>query len=181
LGEYKTVFAKSYTFIKERPLPENPAKKAKVEVDDISFLQIEMENGAAGSVEVSRLATGTNDELRIEIHGSKGAIYFNLMDPNWLWVYDTRDSGEPIGGFRGFKKIETVQRYPEPASLPGPKFSIGWMRYHVASQFDFVTRIVEKKEGNPSFYDGYKVQEVMEAAQISARERRWVNLAELKC
>ena len=180
LGEYRAVFAKSYTFIKERPLPEDLAKKAKVEVDDISFLQIEMENGAAGSVEVSRLATGTNDELRIEIHGSKGAIYFNLMDPNWLWVYDTKDPEKPIGGLRGFKKIETVQRYPEPASLPGPKFSIGWMRYHIASQFDFVTRIVEDKKGNPGFYDGYKVQEVMEAAQISARKRRWVNLDELK-
>ncbi len=180
LGEYRAVFAKSYTFIKERPLPEDLTEKAKVEVDDISFLQIEMENGAAGSVEVSRLATGTNDELRIEIHGSKGAIYFNLMDPNWLWVYDTKDPEKPIGGLRGFKKIETVQRYPEPAFLPGPKFSIGWMRYHIASQFDFVTRIVEDKKGNPGFYDGYKVQEVMEAAQISARKRRWVNLDELK-
>ncbi|RLE14599.1 hypothetical protein DRI96_01200 [Candidatus Aerophobetes bacterium] len=179
LGEYKSVFATSRTFIKERPLPDNLERKKKVEVDDISILQVELENGGIGTIEVSRLATGANDELRIEIHGQKGAIYFNLMDPNWLWIYDTRDPGEPIGGFRGFKKIETVQRYPKPASLPGPKFSIGWMRYHIASQYDFVKKVVEGKKGNPSFYDGYKVQEVMEAAQISAREKRWVNLNEL--
>lgn len=179
LGEYRAVFATTCTFIKERPLPDESARKAKVEVDDISFLQIKMESGAVGTVEVSRLATGTNDELRIEIHGSRGAIYFNLMDPNWLWIYDTKDPEQPIGGFRGFKKIETVQRYPEPASLPGPKFSIGWMRYHIASQFDFITRIVEKREARPSFLDGYKVQEVMETAQVSAREKRWVSLDEL--
>jgi len=179
LGEYRAVFATTCTFIKERPLPDESTKKAKVEVDDISFLQIKMQSGAVGTVEVSRLATGTNDELRIEIHGSRGAIYFNLMDPNWLWIYDTKDPKQPIGGLRGFKKIETVQRYPEPASLPGPKFSIGWMRYHIASQFDFITKIVEKKEARPSFLDGYKVQEVTEAAQVSARERRWVNLDEL--
>lgn len=179
LGEYNAVFATTSTFIKERPLPNAPDKKMKVEVDDIAMLQIEMVNGAIGTVEVSRLATGTNNELRIEIHGNKGAIYFNLMDPNWLRVYDTRDPESPIGGLRGFKKIETVQRYPEPASLPGPKFSVGWMRYHTASQFDFVTRIVEKKRGSPNFYDGYKVQEIMEAAQISAREKRWLSLNEL--
>ena len=138
-----------------------------------------MQSGAVGTVEVSRLATGSTDELRIEIHGKRGAICFNLMDPNWLWVYHTRDPEEPIGGLRGFKKIETVQRYPKPASLPGPKFSIGWMRYHIASQFDFIKRVVEKKEGSPSFLDGYKVQEVMEAAQVSAREKRWVSLDEL--
>ncbi|GAG38824.1 unnamed protein product, partial [marine sediment metagenome] len=62
-------------------------------------------------------ATGSNDELRIEIHGSRGAIYFNLMDPNWLWVYDTKDPQEPVGGLRGFKKIETIQRYPEPDNV----------------------------------------------------------------
>jgi len=179
LGEYRAVFATTCTFIKERSLPDEPARKAKVEVDDISFLQIKMKSGAVGTVEVSRLATGSNDELRIEIHGSRDAIYFNLMDPNWLWVYDTKDPQEPVGGLRGFKKIETVQRYPEPASLPGPKFSIGWMRYHIASQFDFITRIVEKREARPSFLDGYKVQEVMEAAQVSAREKRWVSLDEL--
>ncbi len=179
LGEYKAVFTTTRTFIKERPLPGDPERKMKVEVDDIAMLQIEMASGAIGTVEVSRLATGTNDELRIEIHGNKGAVYFNLMDPNWLWVYDTRDPEDPIGGLRGFKKIETVQRYPGPAVLPGPKFSVGWMRYHIASQFDFVTRIVEKRKGKPSFYDGYKVQEVMEAAQTSAREKRWLSLDEI--
>lgn len=179
LGEYRAVFVTTSTFIKERPLPNDPTRKVKVEVDDIAFLQIKMESGTVGTVEVSRLATGSNDELRIEIHGSKGTICFNLMDPNWLSIYDTRDPGEPIGGYRGFKKIETVQRYPEPSSLPGPKFSIGWMRYHIASQYDFIKRVVEGRKGSPSFYDGYKVQEVMEAAQISAKEKRWVSLDEL--
>ena len=179
LGKCQAVFATTRIFIKERPLPDDPTRKAEVQVDDIAFLQIALENGAIGTMEVSRFATGTNDELRIEIHGSKGAICFNLMDPNWLWAYDTRDPGEPLGGLRGFKRIETVQRYPEPAILPGPKFAIGWMRYHIASQFDFLSRIVQKKEGSPSFVDGYEVQKVGEAAQISALENRWVSLAEL--
>lgn len=180
LGEYKAVFATSKTFIKERPLSKDSVTKIPVKVDDLVLMQLEMESRAMGIMEVSRLATGTNDELRIEIHGDKGAIYFNHMDPNWLWIYDTRDEAGPIGGTRGFKKIETVQRYPEPAVLPGPKFAIGWMRYHIASQYEFIRRIVDAQKGDPSIYDGCKVQEIMEAACLSAEKGRWVNLSELE-
>jgi len=180
LGECRTVFATTRTFIKERPLRRGSSKKASVKVDDLVLIQLEMESGALGTVEASRLATGTNDELRIEIYGDKGAIYFNLMEPNWLWIYDTRDESEPIGGRRGFKRIETVQRYPEPAVLPGPKFAIGWMRYHLASQHEFVRRIVSGQKGDPDFFDGYKVQKITEAALLSAARKGWVDLSKLE-
>lgn len=180
LGECRAVFATTRTFIKERPLSRGSSKKASVKVDDLVLMQLEMESGALGTVEASRLATGTNDELRIEIYGDKGAIYFNLMDPNWLWIYDTRDESEPIGGRRGFKRIETVQRYPEPAVLPGPKFAIGWMRYHIASQYEFVRRIVSGQKGDPDFFDGYEVQKITEAALLSAARKGWVDLSKLE-
>lgn len=176
LGEYESIHALSETFIKERPMPGRPDEKMPVEVDDLTLMTVRMANGAVGTVEASRLATGTNDELRLEVHGSQGALRFNLMDPNWLYVYDVREPGAPIGGIRGFKAIETVQRYPPPAVLPGPKFSIGWMRYHVASQYDFITSLVEDRPTSPDFVDGMKVQEVMEAGYISTREKRWVSL-----
>lgn len=176
LGEYEGVHALTETFIKERPLPGKQYKTMAVEVDDLTLMMARMANGAVGTVEASRLATGTNDELRLEIHGQEGALRFNLMDPNWLYVYDAREPGAPIGGIRGFKAIETVQRYPLPAALPGPKFSIGWMRYHIASQYDFIASLVEGRPTSPDFVDGMKVQEVMEAGYISAREKRWVSL-----
>jgi len=152
---------------------------AKVEVDDISILMLRMKNGAIGTLEASRLATGVNDELRIEIHGSEGAIRFNLMAPNWLEVYDNRDNSDPIGGDRGFKKIETVHRYPKPAAFPGPKFSIGWTRYHIASLYDFVIHIIEDTPTSPNFEDGLRVQEVMEASYKSAEEQRWISISSI--
>lgn len=176
LGEYEEVHAIAETFIKERPLPGKPDHMMPVKVDDLTLMMVRMANGAVGTLEASRLATGTNDELRLEIHGSEGALRFNLMDPNWLYVYDAREPGAPIGGERGFKAIETVQRYPPPAVLPGPKLSIGWMRYHIASQYDFITSLVEGRPSSPSFVDGMKVQEVMEAGYISARGKEWVSL-----
>jgi predicted dehydrogenase len=176
LGEYESVYAVTETFIKERPLPGKPGERMTVNVDDLALMIVRLANGAVGTFEASRLATGTNDELRLEIHGSEGALRFNLMEPNWLYVYDARQPGEPVGGQRGFKAIETVQRYPAPAVLPGPKFSVGWMRFHIASQYDFIANLVEGRPASPDFVDGLKVQEVMEAGYISAREKRWVSL-----
>jgi predicted dehydrogenase len=176
LGEYESVYAVTETFIRERPLPGHADQKQPVKVDDLALVTARMANGALGTVEASRFATGTNDELRLEMHGSQGALRFNSMDPNWLYVYDQREPGAPIGGRRGFTAIETVQRYPPPAALPGPKFSIGWMRYHVACQYDFISSLVEDRPPSPDFWDGLKVQEVMEAAYRSANEKRWVTL-----
>jgi predicted dehydrogenase len=176
LGEFAAVSATTETFIRERPVPGNRERKAAVAVDDVAVLTLRMANGALGTLEASRLATGTNDELRIEIHGQMGALRFNLMDPNWLYAFDARDPEAPLGGNRGFKAIETVQRYPAPAVLPGPKFATGWLRNHIACQYELVASLAAGQPCSPDFVDGLKVQEAMEAAYLSAREGRWVSL-----
>ena len=177
LGDFKRVFSRLEILVKKRPIAGKPGKFGEVDVEDLALIMFEMENGAIGTIEGSKVATGANDEYRIEIHGEKGAIRFNSIQPNFLEVYDTRDVGEPIGGRRGFTAIETVQRYPEPATqFPGPKFSIGWIRYHAGNAMNFVTNIVERRKPDADMHAGYKVQEILEAAQISDKEKRWVNL-----
>ena len=176
LGEIDSVNALCKTFIEERPIEKGAKDKAKVEVDDLCIMQVSLKEGGVGVLEASRMATGTNNDLRFEVHGTKGALKFDLMDPNWLYFYDLQRAGEPIGGERGFTKIETVQRYPEPVVFPGPKFEIGWMRYSIASLFDFLKCVAEDGNPLPSLEDGAKVQTVMEAAYLSAKGRRWVEV-----
>ncbi|MDZ4860788.1 MAG: Gfo/Idh/MocA family oxidoreductase [Candidatus Hydrogenedentes bacterium] len=84
LGEFSEVFHLGETFIKQRPSPGKPDEKVPVEVDDVSIMMFRLANGAVGTLESSRLATGAQDEVRVEVHGSKGAIRFNLMQPNYL-------------------------------------------------------------------------------------------------
>jgi predicted dehydrogenase len=177
IGDFKKVFSRLEIFINNRPLPDKPGEFGEVDVDDLALIMFESENGCIGTIEASKVATGSNDEYRIEIHGEKGAIRFNSMQPNFLEVFDNRDAGDPIGGRRGFTAIETVQRYPEPANqFPGPKFSIGWIRYHLASAFDFVKNVAEGNKPAADIYSGYKVQEVLEASEISNREEKWIEL-----
>ena len=99
------------------------------------------------------------------------------MQPNFLEAYDVRAPSEPIGGRRGFTAIETVQRFPGPATqFPGPKLSIGWIRSHIGNVFDFITNIVEGSKPHADINAGYKVQEVLEACQESDRKDMWVKL-----
>ena len=74
----------------------------KVEAEDSVNIIAHMKNGAVGAIEASKTATGTEDELRFELHGSAGAIRFNSMQPHHLQVYDAGISDKPFGGMKGW-------------------------------------------------------------------------------
>lgn len=179
LGEYQAVLATLHTYIRERPVAGKPAHMATVDVDDMFLCQVRLATGALGTIEASRMATGTNDDLRFEIHGDRGALRFHLMEPNWLEFYDATAPADPFAGERGFTRIETAQRYPTPAVFPSPRAPVGWLRFHVASQYDFLCRIVGKPAVGATFIDGLRAQEIMTAMELSQQRQTWVHLAEV--
>ena len=176
IGPFDRLVAESETFVKRRPLAAT-GEMVDVKADDVSVLLVRTKDGALGTVEASKMATGLNDELRVEIHGEKGALRFNLMDPNWLEVYDVRDASGPIGGLRGFKKIETVGRFPAPGgAFPSPAFNIGFLRCHVACLHNFLSAIAGKATAHPTFAEAAELQRLMELGYASAGQRGWVSL-----
>ena len=180
-GEFRALTSQMQTVIKER-------KEAKsgsvypVEVDDIAFALCEMQGGGMGTLEASRLSTGVQDELRLEIHGSLGGLRFNLMEPNWLEVYDARSPETVLGGERGGKRIECTTRYPKPYALGATKNTVGWLNFHIHSLFDFVQNVANHEEGvapsplSPTFRDGLETQRVIEACQKSAERQERILL-----
>lgn len=156
--------------------PERPNQRGEivpVEADDHMLMLAKLANGAVGSIEASKIATGAEDEMRIEIHGDKGGLRFNSMDPNYLEAYDLRDPEAPLGGHRGWRKIATVQRYEKPAGFPGPKFSIGWIRGHMHCLFNFVQCVAAGRPAEPSLQRGLHLQRLLAAAERSAAGRTW--------
>ena len=79
-----------------------------------------MADGSVGTLEASRFATGTIDDLRITIYGEKGALRFNLMDPGFLYYFDEAKPSGNFGGERGWQRLETAQYYPGAKAPPGP-------------------------------------------------------------
>lgn len=175
LGEYASIFAETRVIYPQRP--DKNGNLVDIEADDVAFMLAKMKDGSMGTIEASKVATGANDELRFEIHGDRGSIRFNLMEPNWLEFYDNTLPEAPLGGIRGYLKIECVQRFKKPGGdFPGPKFSTGWIRSHVHSLYNFLDCINENKTASPSFKDGAYIQNVMEKAYKSDIEKRWMDL-----
>ena len=175
LGDFGSVLATLDTLIPERPLRAGASEMGPVDVDDISLMQARMANGTLGVVEISRMGTGATNDLTVEILGDQGAIRFDLEDAGHLKVYDVRDEGQPIGGRRGFRKLETAQRY-EGAKCPDWTMNPGFVRSHAECQFQFLKSIWEDQPARPSLADGLHIQEVMEAAMLSSDEQRWVTI-----
>jgi predicted dehydrogenase len=99
------------------------------------------------------------------------------MDPNFLNFYDATNLGAPMGGVRGYTRIECVGRYPSPASgFPAIKAPQGWLRGHIGSMAAFLSAVANGTPFTPSFADGAAVQRVLEAAVRSDREGREVSL-----
>jgi len=178
LGEFGAVQATLDTLIKQRPIHAGAAEMGPVDVDDIALLHIRMADNTLGLVEISRMGTGLANDLQIEIFGDKGALRFSASDPSWLEVYDMRDDDQPLGGMRGFRKLETVQRH-EGQKSPDWSMPPGFVRTHAECQYQFLKSISEDGPSSPTVADGLHVQAIMEAAMRSSDEARWVSISEV--
>ena len=178
LGEFAAVQAMLETLIPRRPVAAGSSEQAPVDVDDLGLLHVRMASGVPGLVEISRMGTGAVNDIQLELYGDRGALRFRGEEPSWLEVYDATDPDEPLGGRRGFRRLETVQRH---AGQVAPDWSqaAGFARSHAECQYRFLCALWEGRPAAPDLDAGLHVQEAMEAALRSAAVGRWVELAEV--
>jgi len=149
---------------------------AKQDSDDMTLMTVALESGAIGTLEASKIATGIQDEMRFEIHGTRGALRFNLMQPNYLEYFSTSDPEMPLGGMSGFKLIHCIRRYDPPADFPAPKVSIGWLRGHLHCLHHFITCHHQGLPFNPSIARGIELEKMLSAVARSAQSGERVAL-----
>ena len=171
VGPVTEVSAALETFVKERPLPDNPKKKGRVTVDDASASIVRFGNGALGTIEASRFATGRKNYNRFEINGSKGSIAFNLERMNELDVYFTDDE-KRVQGFHNIMVTEPEHPYFK-AWWPAGHI-IGYEHTFVHTVYDLLEAVARGKMPTPNFEDGVKNQKVLAAMEKAAATRRWV-------
>ncbi len=177
LGPFESLLAETQIAHPRRPValstPENPhPAMVDVTVEDAVSLLVRMRSGARGVIEATKLASGSEDELRLEIHGEKGAARFSLMQPHYLEFFDATVPQKPLGGMSGWTAIACGGRFEPPDSdFPSPKSSLGWIRAHVASLSNFLQAVAEGKPTQPDLRQGAKIQELMQTIADSARQR----------
>jgi len=177
LGDFARLSAVTKIAYPTRPSAADPSRQVPVDAEDSVKMLVAMRNGAVGVIEATKLATGAEDEVRLEVHGSRGAIRFNMMNPHHLDVYDAGAPDRPLGGFRGWTAVDTGQRYGARATgFPSPKCSIGWIRSHMACLANFLQAVAEGRPGDPGLRQGIFLQRLIERVRQSAASGSWVDV-----
>lgn len=180
------------TFIKERTLPTGVATggiadgrtgvgaRGKVTVDDTVLFLARFSGGAVASFEAARQATGNQNRNGFEINGSKGAIKFNFERMNELEYYDATLPR----AVQGWSTIMCTHGgdHPYVANWWPDAHLIGYEHGFTNEAYDILKVLAGEAPTVPipDFEDAYQTQRVLEAALISAEQRRPVVMEEVK-
>jgi len=175
LGEFESVQAKTQIPYKTRP--DGKGGAFTCELDEAAYIIATLKNGAHGLLEASKLATGATTDMYLRINGSKGGLIIDLMDPNFLYFYDNTLPNVPLGGMKGFTKIECMQNYENVVHpFPPSKHPTGWIRAHVHSLYCFLNAAVNGKQATPSLRDGLYIQKVLDTVYEAAESGKEVKI-----
>ena len=165
-GAIDGVSGHTETFVEQRPVEggegDGETETRPVTVDDAYSAQVTFENGAMGTFEASRFATGHKNDHTVAVHGSEGSLKFSLERLNELEVL--RDTNR---GYETILVTDSDDPYLEAWWPPG--HVIGWEHTFVHENYEFLTAVSSESESEyrPSFDDGYQVQRVLDAIERS--------------
>ncbi|NLY01834.1 MAG: Gfo/Idh/MocA family oxidoreductase [Rhodopirellula sp.] len=188
----EVVGAIAETFIKERKVVSGTAaggiaagregggQMGKVTVDDAVLFLARFSGGAVASFEAARQATGNQNRNTFEINGTKGALKFDFERMNELEYYDaTRPRA-----VQGWTTIMCTHGGDHPyVSNWWPDAHIIGYEHGFTNQAYDILKVLAGEEPTlpiPDFNDAYQTQRVLEAALLSAEERRPVSLADVR-
>ncbi|MDF1814881.1 MAG: Gfo/Idh/MocA family oxidoreductase [Verrucomicrobiales bacterium] len=173
VGDFSSVTCQTTQFQKRRPLAENPSKKGDVEVECSALMLAEFTNGAQGTIETTRYASGRRNRHTFEIYGTGGALTWDMEDMNRLKFYSEKDPRE-TAGFRDIMVTEPVHEYVKNWWPPG--HIIGYEHTFVHAAADFLRAVESGQRIAPNFADGVRITKVLEAALNSSESNARVFL-----
>jgi predicted dehydrogenase len=167
VGEITEVSALLNTFVGQRPILGSD-DVALVDVDDAALALVNFDNGAIGSIEATRYATGRKNFNRFEINGSAGSVAFNLERMNELEFYS--DQG-PDSGFRTIQATDKTHPFMNAWWPPG--HIIGYEHTFTHTVLELLEALAQERLPTPNFEDGVNNQRVLAAVERSAESKRW--------
>ncbi|MDK1377584.1 MULTISPECIES: Gfo/Idh/MocA family oxidoreductase [unclassified Sinorhizobium] len=145
------VFARLKAFDKA---PDNRIGEYDLDANDSFAMTAEFENGAMGVIHASRWATGHLNELRLRLHGDKGA----------LEVFHTPD-GSLLKACLGPDVEKAIWRDLDAGTVP-----TNYQRFAAA--------VAERQAVEPNFRHAADLQKVLDVAIETERERRELEVAD---
>lgn len=169
-GEITAVAASTRGFVTERQ--DAVGEIRPVDVEDAATALLELEGGATGTLQVSRLAAGDRCGNGFEITGSRGSVRWDFQAMNDLEVYLPEEDAR----LDGWSRISVTRPgiHPWAGTWWGAGHPVGFEETFVHELAAFLGRLGGTEEEVPDLEDGVRAQLVLDAIQTAAAERRWV-------
>ena len=132
-----------------------------IEAEDHAIGLVKYANGSIGQFEVSWAFRGGLD-LRDEVMGSEGTIWLNHFLRTGFEVFTA-----PGGSGYVAEKAETDSGWIFPVG--DENHDLGYINMFT----DMMTAFEEKRSPREDFYDGYIVNEIMDACMKSVKSKKW--------
>ena len=166
-SRFSSVVGTMKNFIPERVVRATGAMM-RMNIDDGDIFIGEFASGAIGSIQTSFVTVGNYPGIEARIYGSKGAIICRLVEERGVAESVKVASADSVE----FRDVEVPERFYPPG---GTKHESWRSLFYANLVRSFITEITSggpENEGN--FEDGAHVQELINAVELSFRERRWI-------
>jgi predicted dehydrogenase len=181
LGDITELIADTAVFIPERARPTGATAGhtratggdlGPVENEDYVNCLLRFASGARGVLEACRVSVGEQNNYGFEIHGTRGALFWDFRRMNELGV--SRGTGYQD------QPVSTVHVGPGDGEFgafqPGAANAMGYDDLKVIEAYRFLRSIAEDKPYGATLPDAVHSAAVLEAMVRSAESRSWVSV-----
>ena len=152
-------------------LRESPDGRPYEAANDFAIALLEFAGGGHATVQVSSIVRHDNSAIRLALHGTAGSILTGLQVEGADTIRMAKE-----GEF--FQTIEIPDEYMDGVDPTQPFFTQIeniFIHQHLGD-YQFIDAIFENRPCNPSFYDGWKVQQIIDAVLTSHESGTWVQI-----
>jgi predicted dehydrogenase len=144
--------------------------------NDSAVLLLEFDSGAQATFQVSSLAHlgDSYQDIRAEVFGTGGALALEWPVARGATLLGAQVEGQPL---LPITVPESLWHGASPALDPPARFEQFYRVAPVGERL-FIDSIINGTQPSPSFYDGWKAQQLIDAALEAARTRKWVEIEE---
>jgi predicted dehydrogenase len=200
-GPITRVVGTVHTFITERPEPAAGGAShygrgrpgdpmVPVTNEDYAAMLVQFASGAVGSFESSRTIIGPESQMAFDVHGSDGALGWNLEKLNELQVYRPAgsaalangDTGAALSALdSGYTTVLGGDRFPNHGPfVPGAGNPIGYEDLVAIEDHEFCTALVEGRPFEPGLQQALEWAEVQAALLRSVESGGWEDVVSLE-
>ena len=150
-------------------------------LDDDASIMIRLNNGAKGSLSISQVATGEENNFSVAIYGDKGALKWSQENPNYAKFNQVGEASQIITRGGSIKVEGSEANVRIPAGHPE-----GYLEAF-AQIYSDAADVIQNKENKeellkmlPNIDDGLHIMKFINATVDSSNNNsKWINLSEI--